>query len=306
MAQVSMRSVFAHLSSLLARASRDRQLTRKEQLSVVLVGHIGILVGALVIEWKFNLGSQLPQEFIVCELAIIGVCIFLTGRLPWLKSYIEPATGRASNPSEGAVPEESVVSREKAPDTKVEKLAGVVLIGVSIGQFAALASLLWATGGPIESPFAEMTLAIAVFTPFLANEAKTVGFVVVASIVYYAVLILLYSNSHPAPETPQEFRVAFEAHDPSLWAYFCVNILILLGATAFTIFESVVRSWERSLPTTRGGAASPASGGDDGNGGPTDDAAQQAAKRTLEADPRGDGDGDGMSAEDPDPDEIRG
>ena len=104
------------------------------------------------------------------------------------------------------------------------------LIGAFFVQFAALVFLLWETGGPIDSPFAELTLAIAVFTPFLANDPKTVLFVVLVTIVYYAVLTLVFSETHDGSSV-----------STSPWAYFAVNVTILLGAIIFTMIESVAR-----------------------------------------------------------------
>lgn len=59
-------------------------------------------------------------------------------------------------------------------------------------QFAALTPLLEETGGPIDSPFTQLAIAFAVFTPILANELRTIGIALVASIGYYWVMIELY------------------------------------------------------------------------------------------------------------------
>jgi hypothetical protein len=238
------------MSDLLARASRERQLTRREQLGVVFVSHIGIFAGAFLICWGFDLG-RLPGLFILGEIIILVSCGFLLS-MPELRGYAHPpAPSEPSSHSDLATdPSGSVSDREdtlgshgKALVTKEEKAAAAILIGASIVQFGALAVLLWRTGGPIESPFAEMTLAIAVFTPFLANKSETVAGVVVASVAYYALLILFYINSHPGPDTAVELKESL-AGRPSVWAYFWVNVMILIGATAFTIVESLARSWE--------------------------------------------------------------
>jgi hypothetical protein len=237
-----MKSALASLSDLLALTARDREFTRREQLSVVMAGHLGIFAGAFLIEWAFQLSSGLPVGFVIGEIAILIAATPFVVRLPWLQDFFRLPEGSPEEPED---PSDKSTRRDTV---KKEKRAGAVLIGASVVQFAALASLLWGTGGPLESPFAEMTLMIAVFTPFIANRPKTVGFVVAASIVYYAVLILLYTNAYPKPDTVEEFRKTLTVDDPSVWAYFWVNVMILMGATAFTIFESLVRGGARRRP----------------------------------------------------------
>jgi hypothetical protein len=257
-----MRSAAARASSLLARARRDHEFTRGEQLSVVMVAHIGILSGAFVISWAFDVGSGLPRPFVIGEFLIIAICGFITVRIPEFQSFLKAAGPpmQHANAVDGTGPDENTTA------TQVEKWAGVALIGAFIVQFAALASLLWATGGPIGSPFAEMTLAIAVFTPFLANRSETVGSVVAASIIYYAVFILLYSNNHPQPRTQIEYVKIYASTHPSVWAYFWVNVMILLGSITFWIYDSLARSWQASTGHTTGSRASDDSD-IEGNGG---------------------------------------
>jgi hypothetical protein len=212
-----------------------------------MVAHVGILLGALALSLVFDIGSSLPTEFVVGELSIIAICGFLTVRVPELRAYALKAAAPGTRPVDGRGTDEGVSA------TNAEKVAGVALIGAFIVQFAALASLLWATGGPIESPFAEMTLAIAVFTPFLANRGETVGSVVAASIVYYALLTLVYSGSHPRPETRIAFEKAYAMTHPSVWAYFWVNVMILVGAITFTMYESLARQAAVSRSMESGG-----------------------------------------------------
>jgi hypothetical protein len=246
---VSLQSVLVWLWRLLALAAWDRERTRREQLSVVAVGHLGIFVVGLLVVSVFQLSSGIPVVFLVGELFILVISTPFVVSLPGLQDYFRLPEGL---PGERPDSDDESATRKTA---KKEEWAGRVLIWASIVQFAALAALLWETGGPLESPFAEMTLMIAVFTPFIANKPKTIGFVVVAVIVYYAILIWLYSKAHPNPVTVEEFEAILPVDDPSVWAYFLVNVLILLGATALTIFESFVHSLER-----RGGS----DGGDHG------------------------------------------
>ncbi len=231
------RYLILRFSELLARAARERrQLTRGEQLSVVMVFHLGILLVALAIILIFKAAAYIPWWFFICEGVIIIGCVILTVRVPAFQEFIRAALGPPGARKEDEKRKSDETAQEASGVKKAEEIAGAVLITAFIVQFAALTFLLWATGGPIQSPFAEMTLAIAVFTPFLANDPKTVVFVVVASIVYYAGLIFVFSQTHNGSSS-----------NPSVWAYFAVNVMILLGAIAFTMYESLARSWQNGL-----------------------------------------------------------
>ncbi len=247
--------MFSFLDRLIGRLGRDRPFTRREQLSLVFVSHLGILVGALLIVWKFDLSSGQPVAFLIGETAIILLAapFTFTISVPGLKNLGRLASG--GPPTLQAHPTDEKAAKEAAQKEGVESLAGFVLIVASVIQFAALASLLWVTGGPIGSPFAEMTLIIAVSTPFIANKPKTIMIVVAASVIYYALLILIYTDMHPRPETIRELKGALET-DPSAWAYFAVNVMILLGGITFTILESLLRSAE-----TRAAMGSAGNGG---------------------------------------------
>lgn len=250
-------------SRLLERVRRERRFTRREQLSLVGASHVGILAGTWVIVSTVGVGSSLPRGFVIGELAILAMAAPFALRInvPFLEDLFRLAAG--SLPPETAALNRDALQLEAAKKEKVENLAGVVLIVASIVQFAALALLLWGTGGPISSPFAEMVPIIAVFTPYIANNPATIFVVVLASIGYYAFLILLYTDSH-APAAIQAFRHLLEsgsldganrlgkfeetlkASIPSEWAYFLVNIMILVGGILFTIFESSLRKAEMS------------------------------------------------------------
>lgn len=253
-----IRYLILRISDLLARAARDRrQLTRGEQLSVVMFFHLGISLVALGIIVLFNAGTYTPWGFFICEGVIIAGCIILTVRVPafqtflraalgppgaWREQVKQSSNGNAQGSNGNASGQEETAqkgngtAKEASGVKKAEEIAGAVLIAAFVVQFAALVFLLWATGGPIDSPFAELTLAIAVFTPFLANDPKTVGSVVAASIVYYAGLIAVFSQTHDGTRV-----------DTSVWAYFAVNVMILLGAITFTMYESLARSWQDGM-----------------------------------------------------------
>ena len=159
----------------------------------------------------------------------------------------EPGEGEHHPLEEDDGAEGAVVSAQennvdpKEPESKAEALGSYALIGAFIVQFAVLIPLLTATGGPIDSPFAEMTLAIAVFTPFVANNPITMVSVFAASIVYYALLILIYGSSHPGKSTRVGHTTYYAYVHAPVWAYFWVNIMILTGAVGLTLIELLAR-----------------------------------------------------------------
>jgi hypothetical protein len=227
-----MKSFLDVLSDLFARAARDRRLSRGEQIGVVMVSHIGIFVVVFLIQAAF-MDSDLPTGFIVGEVVIIGLCLLLSARFPELQAWFQKALRPKPRRSSSNSGNDAARKKEES-----EQLAAIALILAFVAQFAALGFLLWGTGGPIESPYAELTLAIAVFTPFIANEPYTVVSVVGASIAYYALLILCYSETHDLP------KLVVGLDRPSDWSYFFVNVTILIGAITFTIYESLARSWQ--------------------------------------------------------------
>jgi hypothetical protein len=73
-----------------------------------------------------------------------------------------------------------------------EWLRAVALLLAYVLQFIALVSLLKRSGGPIDSPFAQMALAIAIFTPFIMNKYWSMVLVLGTTMVYYAWLVTQY------------------------------------------------------------------------------------------------------------------
>jgi hypothetical protein len=287
-------------SRLLERIRRERRFTRREQLSLVGASHVGILFGTWVIVSTVEVSPGLPRGFVFGELAILAMTapFALRIRLPVLEDLFRFASG--SLPPEAADLDHEARRVESAKKERVENFAGFILILASIVQFAALALLLWGTGGPIESPFAEMALIIAVFTPYIANNPATIGVVVLASIGYYAFLILLYTSDH-SPEAIHvfkqvlesgaldganplgKFEEALETSIPSEWAYFLVNVMILVGGIMFTVFESSLRKAEMSAVAAA--AASEFGANSNGEGASTDVPPPAADEST----PAGDG-----------------
>jgi uncharacterized protein YndB with AHSA1/START domain len=96
-----------------------------------------------------------------------------------------------------------------------------ILILIFVLQFGAMAALVVATSGPIESPFAPMALAIGVFTPFIVNRGLTIALIILTTMAFYVIMIVV---------------VGLGGHDssPEPASYAAVNLFILLLASVLT------------------------------------------------------------------------
>ncbi len=92
-------------------------------------------------------------------------------------------------------------------------------------QYVALTPLLKLTGGPIDSPFAQLVVAFAVFVPILASGSFTIGFSVLWSVGYYATFV-----------ATSGFDSA-DAARPSPWVFFAVTVLILFVTVGVTVLD---------------------------------------------------------------------
>ncbi len=209
---------------------------RDVQLGAVLISHGVILVGVVITTWAFvdfprhgtpTLWLGVPPLFLVGEVVIIVLCFVLLPRSPWFRDMF------------GWVPREweSLIiwvqkrrpSREQPRQRKpwdqerIDNVKGNALL-IAFGlQLAALAFLLNETGGPVNSPFAQMVLAYTIFTPILAREPRTMGLVLLISIIYYGLLV---GFMDPADGVSSE-----------KWAYFCVNGLFATVPVVIGIVE---------------------------------------------------------------------
>jgi uncharacterized protein YndB with AHSA1/START domain len=109
---------------------------------------------------------------------------------------------------------------DKNPRLKGRVQAGILLLIFAL-QFGSMAALLVATGGPIDSPFAPMALAIGVFTPFIVNKWGTVALVIFTTVIFYVLIIMIVGFSG-------------EGSRPQPSAYAAVNIFILVLASFMT------------------------------------------------------------------------
>lgn len=200
----------------LFRKERKEQFAREGQLTMVWLGHLLIVAGvALILGLLFGKESVGPTIlfFWIIEGAIVGAS-FVTANTN-SKSIVEALKGWISNVKklEGWM--------ERRGDAVRRRIQETTLLLVYILQLGSMVTLLMATGGPIDSPFAPMTLAIAVFTPFIVNKWWTVGFIIVSTGIFYGVFVGITGFDK-------------ELTRPEPGAYIAVNIVILILASLMT------------------------------------------------------------------------
>lgn len=206
-------SLFARLIAFL-RSDRGVRMPRQDQLTMAWMGHLLILIGvsAILLIWFDNLvirGTLIAFAVIEALIVVFGVLATISTR-----QIVSALDG-------------TVVSMDSAeewmygnPNLKDRVQDGIVLLIFAM-QFGSMALLLIATGGPIESPFAPMALAIGVFTPFIVNKWWTVILTISATMAFYALIILIVGFGGD-PATPEES------------AFAVVNLFILALASIMT------------------------------------------------------------------------
>jgi uncharacterized protein YndB with AHSA1/START domain len=222
----------------LTSKQREEQFTREEQLWMVVIGHGLILAGVcLIMGFLFaDTWTWPPRGFSILELVIITLSYIAASAtsanlisgiekvglgVEWLKHFIE--THR----------------HWKA------RIQATVLLSVYVLQIAALVPLLKATGGPIDSPFAPMALAIAIFTPFIVNKWWTIGFIVTSTMVFYAVFVARFGfgpDMAQAATTQQASAVPSDVR-PKPASFVAVNLFILGLASLMTLRRRDSRSF---------------------------------------------------------------
>lgn len=148
---------------------------------------------------------KIPILFVVFEVALLAIC-------GWPLFKLEAAVKVAKNL--GFDPRRS--SRRSGTGFK-ERLSGAALYAAFVLQLTALVPLLKGTGGPIDSPFSQMTVAVAIFTPFLANEPRTVKIVGFFTGLYYVGLVWTMDDIEKR------------------WSYLAVNLSILALTIVLTL-----------------------------------------------------------------------
>jgi hypothetical protein len=180
--------------------------TRSQQLVAVTLSHVAILAFVLILIEVLNAEPATPGLFVSGELAVIIVC-------GWPMVNTKPVREMLMNL--GFLSRGSEATNARL--AMIEQVAGGALFIAFVLQLGALIPLLRDTGGPIHSPFAPMAVAIAAFTPFLANYSKTVGIVTLLTVVYYVAIVGIFDDLD------------------TQWAYLAVNVSILALSSALTL-----------------------------------------------------------------------
>lgn len=195
------------------RTPRDR-FTPTEQSVAILLSHLAILLVVTLI-MVIGVGESPAWQFLAGEAGICLLCATIAFRLD---SFAEFA-GHWEEGWEKRLEQWFDGWREKSPKA--------IFAVAFVLQFVALTPLLVQTGGPVDSPFAQLALAFAVFAPLLANERTTIAVALVTSVLYYFGMILVYGDD--------EFT-----NRPGPWVFFAVSTLILVA----TVLLSMLERWE--------------------------------------------------------------
>jgi hypothetical protein len=190
--------------------------SREEQLQAVFIAHAMVVVFVLALIQGLDPKPKTPIFFFVFEGLLLIVCGWPLFKYEALLNTIEKfgITLRRG--------------RQAGRRLTKERVAGGALYVAFLLQLAALVPLLARTGGPVDSPFAQMSVAVAIFTPFLANQRRTVMIVGVVTAVYYVVLVLALDDLGKR------------------WPYLAVNLSILALTIVLTLGFIARREAERA------------------------------------------------------------
>lgn len=206
--------LFAWLKTAVKK-DREVHYTREDQLTMAAIGHGLILIGVfLILQFTFDPGStgDSLRNFYYCEIAIVGFGIIGTVSTRQVVSAVDKSAIDLDWAEEWM---------NENPTLKMH-VQSLVLAAMFVLQFASMAALLAATGGPIDSPFAPMALGIGIFTPFILNKWWTVVLVILTTLLFYGLItsIVGFSGSEYRPEPA---------------AYATVNLFILILASIVTL-----------------------------------------------------------------------
>jgi uncharacterized protein YndB with AHSA1/START domain len=216
------RELFKHgvaglIAWLKVAVKKDREVhyTREDQLTMAAIGH-GLILGGVIfiLLGTFDAGStgHSLRYFYWCEIAIVAFGVIGTVST----RQVVGAVDKTAIDLDWA---EEWMNERTTLKMQVQR---TVLAAMFVLQFASMAALLAATGGPVDSPFAPMALGIGIFTPFILNKWWTVVFVILTTLLFYGLLtsIVGFSGSEYRPEPV---------------AYAAVNLFILVLASIVTL-----------------------------------------------------------------------
>jgi hypothetical protein len=169
-------SIGAHQAN---RRSHSDRWTRRQQLTAVFVAHLAVLIFVIAIILISGKPRHMPWLFVIAEALILIVCVWPIVKVEAIRELFAEL-GIATRPQPAG-------SQDR--EETLNRVAGYALLVAFALQMGALVPLLKNTGGPINSPFAQMTVAVAIFTPFLANNPLTVASVGIIIGAYYVGLV---------------------------------------------------------------------------------------------------------------------
>jgi hypothetical protein len=193
--------------------SRDR-FTPEEQAVAVWLSHI-VILSAVVLITKVGLERWPPNGFVWSEIVILVMFLTLVPSWESLTSFVGRYLSKQRR--------ESIADW---PERYRQKGRPVAFAVTFVLQFVAITPLLTETGGPIDSPFAQLAVAFAVFTPLLANRYPTIAIALVGSLAYYGAMIW----THGFDETLEQ---------PAPGVFFAVTSLIVILTVSLTVLDRV-------------------------------------------------------------------
>lgn len=224
---------------------------RQEQIVVVFVAHTAILAGVYFAMAAY-FDTAPPDQFWAAEAGIllisaIGGCLdtrpFSNVAQAWIPRVVRSMLRNSMKLLAGTAWRIVGLLRIGRSDTsasvsrRAENFRAIILL-VAFGlQFVALEGLLTSTGGPVESPFAPLAVAIAIFSPFVANNPATMFGILVTTLVFYFVMVNDYSFVGDG----------VDAGRPSKWAYYAINAGLLTGSVILSIFDVLNRQDQAAL-----------------------------------------------------------
>lgn len=198
------------------KESREDFFSRTLQFAVICIGHIVLTLGVTAVYWC-TYGDWPPGWFLAGEAFIIltaaGFAFGDFSALGELTKIYVPPWNRKSRP------------------TRVDRVAQILLLLLFVVQLVDVVPLLAETGGAIDSPFAQLTVVFAIFTPYVANNGITMLVSLAITIVFYVACVLYIAQSA-------------DLHAPAA-SYLVVNGGILLFTTLVTLFDSLRRLVEK-------------------------------------------------------------
>lgn len=188
----------------------EERFNPEEQAWAILLAHGLILVMVLAI-MLLAVEHIPPWQFLVGEALICFLCVLIVADFGSFAVFI----GRWSGGKERKLKQSFQRWKEDGPRA--------IFAVAFLLQFAALTPLLLETGGPIDSPFAQLALAFAVFPPILANHPGTMLVALVSSVIYIGVMVAVFSDHASGA--------------PRHWVFVAVSALVLLATVGLAMLD---------------------------------------------------------------------